>query len=110
MEMTSNQFSRKSGATLRMLQYWDQRGYLVAARKGRNRRYSARQLQLAKKLVAVSSSGPAIGLKQVTELKFHKVVVVGRPTVIRGTLYIPKPDSATKVITRTVGAAGGAKC
>jgi MerR HTH family regulatory protein len=100
---TSKQFAEIVGVTLRQLQYWDERGILSAKRswsslvpnRGSIRLYSPTQVKRARILRAISASGRTFR-PELLKLRFHKVLLLNRPRVVNGVLYIPVRADACK--------------
>lgn len=51
--MSTEEFSRKTGATLRQLQHWEEVRIIRAERAGRNRSYGADQIPLVRLMVHI---------------------------------------------------------
>lgn len=85
--------SRRTGASLRMLQWWDERKLLIPIREGHTRLYSEEQLAAAKRLADLRRAGAS--LQQVRRLKLLQVPcervvgLKGRPTLVGDVLVVP---------------------
>lgn len=90
--LTTSEFSRATGATLRQLQWWDERRILIpdfhgphpSRRSGSVRLYSRDQLRMGKLLVRVSGSGLRMsrfvaGLKKRRIQRLERYVVWNHP-------------------------------
>lgn len=99
MTYTSGQVSAKTGATLRQLQWWDERGILKPLRvknpgvgRGKLREYSEEQLQVAYRIMALrrQSSFNFKSKRGQMILKYKgPVQFIKEPTVIGGMLVVP---------------------
>jgi DNA-binding transcriptional MerR regulator len=94
---TSKEVSLATGATLRRLQWWEQKGLVVAkfikghGRSGRCRSYTNAQVKQIKRLVAIraNSTGPLSESAQLLKKK-RPVMVIVKPTLIHGVYVVPK--------------------
>jgi DNA-binding transcriptional MerR regulator len=91
--LKTHEVSNATGASLRQLQWWDERGILKAdVVEGHARLYSAETVARAKRLTQLRRAGAS--LQQIRRLKllsldFDTVVRVSRTTLIGATMFVP---------------------
>jgi DNA-binding transcriptional MerR regulator len=111
--LTNKEFARLSGASLRQLQWWDEQRFLLAKRvRGRGgnglvRRYTQKQLAIAKKLKALSCSGYYATKRNryLVKWDFDSVIFIDKPKLIGKTLLIPRlraPIAGVSMTTRNL--------
>jgi hypothetical protein len=105
-ELTTQEVTELTGATLRQLQFWDEKGYLrpsrgphpaakFGPRRGRTvyRLYSRAQLLGVKKILELTRTGLQLrhNLQLINEPWLH-AVIMRKPTVVGQVLYVPARD------------------
>ena len=103
--LTTKQASKLSGATLRQLQWWDEKGMLIPKVKGtpgdpkngNGRWYTGKQVETAKKLALLSKAGVQVRFAE-KYLRKHwdKAIRITGPVIVHDTLVVPKKPSAVK--------------
>ena len=98
--MTTAQFSRKTGLTLRRLQFWAEMGYLKAdlitghGGQGEVRDYKPEQIVRARRLKQLTASGIGVARAvSLVDLPWEKVLRIEVPTIVEGVLVIPDNKS-----------------
>lgn len=87
---TSEQAAMETGATLRMLQYWDEQGIIAASWAGRIRYYTRDQMKQIGRLVALRRSGVSLEVAlDCPDLDWKSCRVVMHPIVIGEILLVP---------------------
>ena len=69
--MTTKGVAKITGATPRMLQYWDEQGLLCPDRNGHERQYSSEQVTIVERVMALKKAGikvRAIHLAKLTDI------------------------------------------
>ncbi len=93
--VTTKEFAAETGATLRQLQWWDERGIIVPEFHGHRRFWDRRDIPYIRRVVALSGFGiPLNRIKPLADLKFSGVHIVNSPIVIGRTLFIPRDRRA----------------
>lgn len=91
--MTTSEFARQTGATLRQLQYWDEHGFLkpFSRSHGGHRVYRPIQVPLGRRLRMVSETGLKLEqwYRRLMTMVWHRVEVIDGPVAIGGVLYVP---------------------
>ena len=94
--MTSLEFARATGATLRQLQYWHEKGILVPAMspgtgaRGFIREYSKAHVHKGKRLKEMSKAGLHVSrYAEFLEMAWQTAVALRDPMIIDGVLYVP---------------------
>ena len=87
---TTAEVNQITGATLRQLQWWDEKGVLRASRGDGLRRYTFRQVRDADKLRRLSRAGiPPRKAKRYMAMDWDLVVRLKEPAVVAGVLVVP---------------------
>lgn len=105
--MTTLEFARATGATLRQLQYWHEKGILVptmspgAGAGGVIREYSKAQVQNGKRLKEMSDAGLHVSrYAEFLPMAWRTVIALRNPRIIDGVLYVPADPHYTPKRTR----------
>lgn len=91
---TTKQVSKMTGATLRQLQWWAERGFIHPEHVGHYRIWTDADVEQIKRWMLI---------RETSQVSFHdlpkwdgEIRVLTQPTVIEGVLYIPRESHGVK--------------
>lgn len=105
VEYTSKEFAQEAGVSLRQLQYWHERGFLVPARRASNMHgnggrfwvYHKSQIAIGKRLaILVRRTKSSKWLDAFATRQFKKVVFLDSARIVGSTLFIPLRNAAPR--------------
>ena len=80
-----------TGATMRMLQWWDEQGIIMPCRNGNKRLYSQENVRQIIRLKELTKHGLQAGrAKKCLGWTYDRIISIDRPSVVNGVLVIPR--------------------